>query len=64
MEVIMFNPDKLHDHHDIDALIRAAKATPTENMIQKLIDLEVDTNGLWVGFDQANRVWHQAVQAA
>lgn len=57
----MFNPDKLHDSHHLDSLVAAARLHPTPELIQKLVDLELDTRGNWVGFDQANFIWHKAV---
>lgn len=60
----MFNPDVIETVHDLDALIRAAKLKPTENIIQALIDAELDGNGRFVGFDAANRYWHEAISQA
>lgn len=40
-----FNENIIHDHHEIDSLIAAAKALPTESIIQNLIDKHIDPNG-------------------
>lgn len=47
--------------HDLDALIRAARHCPTENIIERLIDAEIDYHGRWVGFDAANSLWHKVI---
>ncbi len=41
----MFNPDIIENYHNLDALIAAAKIHPTEHLIQKIIDKELDYNG-------------------
>lgn len=35
----------IHDHINLDALIAAAKIHPTEDLIQKIIDKNLDPNG-------------------
>lgn len=57
------NPNIIETSHDLDALIRAAKIHPTEGIIQKLIDLEIDGNGNHIGFAAATHYWHQALAA-
>jgi len=39
------NKDIIETSHDFDALIRAAKIHPTESIVQKIIDKELDYNG-------------------
>lgn len=49
----------IHDHKNLDSLIEAFRLHPTECLRQKLIDLEVDYNGNYVGFGDANYIWHK-----
>ena len=58
----MFNHDMINDHHDLDALIRAAQRHPTPEIRDKLIEKEIDYNGIHVGFDTANRIWRKLIQ--
>lgn len=53
-----------HDHKNLDALIEAAKQHPTPDLIQKLIDLELDYNGNWVGHAMATYLWHKLLPVA
>ena len=39
------NENIIETSHDLDALIRAVKIHPTESMVQKIIDKEIDCNG-------------------
>ena len=58
---MLINTDIIHTHHDLDALIAAARLHPTQDIIERLIDLEIDYHGNAVGFDQANYVWRKAM---
>jgi len=49
----------IHDHKNLDALIEAFRLHPTEYLRQKLIDLEIDYLGNYVGFQEANYLWHK-----
>jgi len=57
------NKDIIHDHHEIDSLIEAARLQPTETIIQKLIDLGLDYRGNYVGIAEAAYIWRLAVAA-
>lgn len=57
----MFNNNIIETNHDLDALIRAAKTTPTECIRDKLIEREIDYNGNFVGFDAANHIWRKVI---
>lgn len=46
----------------VDSLLKEAIKHPNEFIRDKLIDLEIDPNGTWVGFDAANRIWHLIIQ--
>lgn len=39
------NENMIENSHDLDALIRAARIHPTESIVQKIIDKELDYNG-------------------
>ena len=45
----------------VDSLLKEAKKHPNTIIREKLIDLEVDYNGVWVGFSAANYIWHRAI---
>ena len=57
----MFNSQIIHDHHDIDALLSAAKIHPTENIIQGLIDKKIDPNGNYCEPQFCAFLWRKAV---
>jgi len=57
----MINPNIIHDHHDLDALIRAAHTRPTEDLIQRIIDRGLDYRGNYVGQVHAAYIWRKAV---
>ena len=48
----------------IEGLLHVVKVRPSIDVRDKLIDLEVDTYGNWVGFDAANYIWHKAIPDA
>lgn len=56
----------IHTTHDIDALIRSAKSDhATEDMIQRIIDLELDYNGNFVGSPQESAyIWRKCYSYA
>lgn len=58
------NPNIIETSRNIDALILVAKTRPTADIRDKLIDLEIDYNGRWVGFDAANYIWNKLIQEA
>ena len=45
----------------VDSLLIEAKKHPNKIIREKLIDLEIDYNGIFVGFDAANRIWHNLI---
>ena len=45
----------------VDSLLKEAKKHPNKIIREKLIDLEIDYNGVFVGFDCANKIWHEAI---
>lgn len=47
--------------YPVDLLLTEAKKHPNEIIREKLIDLEIDYNGIFVGFDAANKIWHQII---
>jgi len=47
------------DH--VESLLKEAKKHPNENIRDKLIDLEIDYTGVFVGFDAANSIWHRVI---
>jgi len=57
------NKDIIHDRHEIDSLIEAARLHPTESIIQKLIDLGLDYRGNYVGIAESAYIWRLAVAA-
>ena len=44
---------------DVEALIARAMKSRSPEIRDELIDLEVDYLGQWVGFSQAEKVWHR-----
>lgn len=56
---MFINSDIVETNHNIDSLIAAFRLHPTESLRQKLIDLEIDYQGNYVGFDEANYIWHK-----
>jgi len=52
----------IHDYHDIDGLIRAAKLHPTESLIQKLIDKHIDPTGNDCQPQFCAYLWRKAVK--
>jgi len=49
----------IHDHINLDALIAAAKIHPTESLIQKIIDKELDYNGNHCEPDFSAYIWRK-----
>lgn len=47
------------DH--VQSLLDEAKKHPNTIIRDKLIDLEIDYTGVYVGFDAANKIWHKAI---
>lgn len=45
----------------VDLLLKEAKKHPNIIIREKLIELEVDYNGLWVGFSAANDIWRRVI---
>jgi len=48
----------------IEALLHVANDHATLEVRDQLIELEVDLNGRFVGFDAANHIWHKAIPDA
>ena len=57
----MVNQNMLHDHHDLDALIRAALLHPTEQIKEKLIEAGIDNHGDFVGYAVSQWVWDKLI---
>ncbi len=59
---MLMNNDIIETNHDLDSLIRIARVHPSERLRDKLIDCEIDDHGNYVGYAQANYIWHQAIK--
>lgn len=57
----MINENIIHDHHEIDSLIAAAKICPTESIVQNLIDKHIDPNGNHCEPAFCAFIWRKAV---
>ena len=58
------NHNIIETSHDIDALIRIARVHPSERLRDKLIDLEIDSNGTYVGYAESNYIWRKIISDA
>ena len=58
------NTDIIETTHDIDALIRIAHTNPSVRLRDKLISLEVDIYGTYVGYAESNYIWRNIIRDA
>ncbi len=55
----------IHSTHNLDALVQAAKSNhATEEMVQRVIDLGLDYNGMFVGIAEAAYLWRKCFNIA
>lgn len=55
----MHNNNMIETIHNLDALIAAARIHPTESLIQKIIDKELDYNGNHCGPGFSAFIWRK-----
>jgi len=60
----MFNKDLIETSHNLDALISAAKIHPTESLIQKIIDKNIDPNGNYCEPAFCAFIWRKAFKSS
>lgn len=56
----MFNSNIIETTHNLDSLIAAAKIHPTEQIIQKIIDKNIDPNGNYCETAFCAFLWRKA----